>query len=309
MYLNLLTLSNSSIINFSIDFLYRHCVENDSPCAVALSCLFYFRCLPTVLRRSGSPFLSSLYDTRSSVNIGQGVLHPGVIHVHILSIARGYAILILLYLTFANSVTLAEDTAVGTILSTVIATTDADNGLDGSVSYSIVSGGGILFDIVTDKGNVTLVSSLDRETAQTHVVIIRAADAGTNPAAKSATATLTVSVTDVNDVTPTCAPSVVAVSLAESMAAGSAVVALSCSDADLDPNNANNVVGYAFSTGNAAAQFVVNPTSGQLSLSGSAALDYESTKSYSLTVNITDNGTPTLSNEVSVTVSVTGTFL
>ena len=218
-------------------------------------------------------------------------------------------IFIMRNLHIVDSVTLAEDTAVGTILSTVIATTDADNGPDGSVSYAIVSGGGILFDIVTDKGNVTLVSSLDRETAQTHVIIIRASDAGTNPAAKTATATLTVSVTDINDVTPICAPSVVAVSLPESLAASSAVVALSCTDGDLDPSNVNNVVGYAISAGNAAAQFVVNPTSGQLSLSGAAALDYESTKSYSLTVNVTDNGTPSLSTEVSVTVSVTGTFL
>lgn len=201
--------------------------------------------------------------------------------------------------------TVAEDTAAGTALSTVIATSDADNGPDGSVSYEIVSGGGSLFDIAGDTGVVTLVSALDRETALTHVVVIRAVDAGTNPAANSATATLSVSVSDVNDVTPTCAPSIIAVSLAESLPAGHAVVALACTDGDLDPSNVNNVVGYVISAGNTAGHFAVAAASGQLSLF--AALDYETTKTYSLMVTVTDTGTPALSTDVSVTISVTGT--
>ena len=205
-----------------------------------------------------------------------------------------------------DSVTVAEDLAVGTALSTVIATTDADNGPDGSVRYEIVSGAGPYFDLAYDTGIVTLVTALDRETALTHVVIIRAVDAGTTPNAKSATATLSVSVTDVNDVTPTCAPSIIVLSLAEGMAAGSSLVTLSCSDADLDPNNINNKIGYGISAGNAAGYFAVDALSGELSLSGSAALDYETTKSYTLTVTATDAGTPPLSTEVDVTVSITG---
>ena len=84
-----------------------------------------------------------------------------------------------------DNVTVAEDLAVGTVLSTVIATTDADNGLDGSVRYEIVSGAGPHFDLAYDTGIVTVVTSLDRETALTHVVIIRAVDAGTTPNAKA----------------------------------------------------------------------------------------------------------------------------
>ena len=108
---------------------------------------------------------------------------------------------------------------------------------------------------------------------------------------ESVTATLSVSVTDVNDVTPTCAPSIIVQSLAEGMAAGSSLVTLSYSDADLDPNNINNKIGYAISAGNAAGYFAVDALSGELSLSGSAVLNYETTKSYTLTVTATDAGT------------------
>ena len=75
------------------------------------------------------------------------------------------------------------------------------------------------------------------------------------------------------------------------MAAGSSLVTLPYSDADLDPNNINNKIGYAISAGNAAGYFAVDALSGELSLSGSAVLNYETTKSYTLTVTATDAGT------------------
>ncbi|XP_050686791.1 putative neural-cadherin 2 isoform X2 [Eriocheir sinensis] len=105
--------------------------------------------------------------------------------------------------TFANShahLTLPEDTPGGTLLASFIAQ-DVDGGGEGQISYTIdtASDPGGLFS-VDEAGQVRLVGELDREAAAMHTVLVLATDDGKPP--RTATATLTVNVTDVNDNPP-----------------------------------------------------------------------------------------------------------
>ncbi|XP_068212164.1 putative neural-cadherin 2 isoform X4 [Palaemon carinicauda] len=96
--------------------------------------------------------------------------------------------------------TLAEDTAPGTLLATFTAH-DIDGAGKSRVSYSIApaSDPGGVFG-VDRAGTVRLLSSLDRETADAHNVLVLATDDGIPP--RTTTATLLVNVTDVNDNPP-----------------------------------------------------------------------------------------------------------
>ncbi|XP_071516704.1 putative neural-cadherin 2 [Panulirus ornatus] len=101
--------------------------------------------------------------------------------------------------------TLPEDTPLGTHLTTFTAC-DLDGGGEGSVRYSIAGAGDPegrrrqQFEVEGGSGAVRLVGGLDREAAAAHTVLVWAVDDGLPP--RTATATLTVNVTDVNDNPP-----------------------------------------------------------------------------------------------------------
>ncbi|KAK3879098.1 hypothetical protein Pcinc_016307 [Petrolisthes cinctipes] len=105
--------------------------------------------------------------------------------------------------TFTRShahLTLPEDTPAPAHLATFTAY-DLDGGGLSTITYTIdpASDTASVFS-VDEKGTVTLVRGLDRETAPSHTVLVLAVDDGDPP--KTATATLSVTVTDVNDNPP-----------------------------------------------------------------------------------------------------------
>uniref|UniRef100_A0A1I8IK41 Cadherin domain-containing protein n=1 Tax=Macrostomum lignano TaxID=282301 RepID=A0A1I8IK41_9PLAT len=100
------------------------------------------------------------------------------------------------------SISIAENTAVGTRLLTVNAT-DLDSGSGGLVTFSLVSGNtDSAFSIGPTDGIVTIANVLDCDFGpRKYLLGVEARDSGTP--VKSATWTLTVSVLDVNDNSPT----------------------------------------------------------------------------------------------------------
>lgn len=97
-------------------------------------------------------------------------------------------------------VSIYEDTKVGTVLEQFRAT-DADQGGHSRVVYKIVRATNRRRQFaISDKGAVSIQRPLDRETADRHHIQILAVDDGTP--ARTATATLTVIVKDVNDNAP-----------------------------------------------------------------------------------------------------------
>ena len=125
--------------------------------------------------------------------------------------------------------------------------TDLDIGsVYGLVTYAITSGNSHeMFTIRPTDGMVFVKRLLDRETADSHSLVIEASDQ--DPVSPlSSTATLVVTVTDINDNAPSCNPSVYGASVNESVAIGTMIVQLSCSDADLSPNIISS---YVITTG------------------------------------------------------------
>ncbi|KAK3891723.1 hypothetical protein Pcinc_004396, partial [Petrolisthes cinctipes] len=95
---------------------------------------------------------------------------------------------------------LPEDTPRGALLATFTAL-DPDGGGESSVRYSIAEESDPRRQFGVDEGGaVRLMGGLDRETAAAHTVLVLAVDQGTPP--RTATATLTMNVTDVNDNPP-----------------------------------------------------------------------------------------------------------
>jgi hypothetical protein len=62
---------------------------------------------------------------------------------------------------------------------------------------------------------------------------------------------------------------------------------------------------YAITAGNTGGAFAINASSGQITVANSAALDFETTPSFSLTVQVTDDGSPALSTSAPVTILLT----
>ncbi|XP_066984935.1 putative neural-cadherin 2 [Macrobrachium rosenbergii] len=100
-------------------------------------------------------------------------------------------------------VTISEDAPPGTLLTTVSAH-DPDDGGAGQVDYSVVGGWNSLQ--VDKNGGVTLYRPLDREADEGALGIARILGTDRGEPPLTATATLTVTVTDVNDCAPRLLP-------------------------------------------------------------------------------------------------------
>jgi hypothetical protein len=61
---------------------------------------------------------------------------------------------------------------------------------------------------------------------------------------------------------------------------------------------------FAITAGNTNNAFAINASSGQITVQTSSALNYEAIQSFSLTVTVTDNGTPTLSDTTTVIINL-----
>ena len=184
----------------------------------------------------------------------------------------------------------AENSANGTNVGAVVAATDPDMGQ--SLTYNLTAGNTAgKFAINSSTGQLTVAGALDFEGTASYVLTVQVADNGVAP--RSSTATVTVSVTNVNEA-PVLADATR--SVAENSAIGTTVgVALAGTDPD-----AGTTLSYSITGGNAAGKFAINSSTGQLTVAG--ALNFETTPSYALTVRASDGS---LSDDATVTVSVT----
>ena len=111
----------------------------------------------------------------------------------------------------------------------------------------------------------------------------------------SGTATITVNLTDTGE-----PPAVDAATftVAENAAAATAVGTVTFTDPDVGQAHT-----FAITAGNTGGAFAIDPATGAITVA--LPLDFETTPSYSLTVEVTDDGTPALSGTATITVNVT----
>ncbi|MDB5387490.1 MAG: hypothetical protein JWM11_3136 [Planctomycetaceae bacterium] len=190
--------------------------------------------------------------------------------------------------------TLAENLAVNTFVGNVTAT-DPDSGQ--ASAFSIVSGNvGNAFAINPTTGALTVANSsvLNFEANPSFQLSVKVTDNGT-PALAGST-TITVNLTDVNEA-PVVAPATF--SLGENSAVNTIVGNVTATDPDPDQTLTFSIAG-----GNVGNAFVINPTTGALTVSNAAALKFATNPSFQISVRATDNGTPALSASATITINL-----
>ncbi|XP_019623295.1 PREDICTED: protocadherin Fat 4-like [Branchiostoma belcheri] len=198
------------------------------------------------------------------------------------------------------NVSVAENATLGYTLLQETAT-DTDDGADGAISYSIASGNDAgKFAVDGTTGTLRTVGDLDREDTPEYVLVLLAADEGQNPGPLTGSTTVYVTVTDVNDNNPVCSPALLALSVSEWAAVGSAVGSVNCTDQD---EGVNAALSHTIVSGNTNNSFAVNSTTGGITVA--LALDLEATPTYVLELIVTDGGDPMLTGSVTVHVKLT----
>uniref|UniRef100_A0A8B9RS20 Cadherin-23 n=1 Tax=Accipiter nisus TaxID=211598 RepID=A0A8B9RS20_9AVES len=159
--------------------------------------------------------------------------------------------------------------------------TDADIGLNAELSYFITGGNQDgKFSVGFRDGVVRTVVSLDRETVASYTLILEAIDNGPTGNRRTGTATVYVTVLDVNDNRPIFLQSSYEVSVPEDIPAASSIVQVKATDAD---EGVNGRVWYRIVKGNEHNNFRINPSTG-LVMRGVRHLDREQNSSHVLEV-------------------------
>ncbi|NXL49369.1 CDHR3 protein, partial [Podilymbus podiceps] len=161
------------------------------------------------------------------------------------------------------------------------------------ITYSIVAGGGTrdytnIFWISPTKGDVKILARLDYETTQKHILIVQASDQE-----KTATASVTVNVLEVNDEEPVCSPNFYSFQIPVGLAVGTNIngFRIVCQDRDSDPRSFR----YFINEGNVNNHFTFSPSAGSNTsrLILASRFDYESGLDtnwiYRLRVYVTDD--------------------
>ncbi|PIK51960.1 putative protocadherin Fat 4 [Apostichopus japonicus] len=175
-----------------------------------------------------------------------------------------------------------QDTRVLTVSATDADSTSAD------ITYSIISGGDNRFVIGPTDGRITVAGALDRETKAGYTVTVRASDGSL-----SSTATVAISVLDVNDNSPIFTEVVYSFTLPEDTIAPSVVDRVLATDLD---EGSNGEVRYQIVEEGAPGEaiFDLNPLTGELMLV--QAVDFEVKQLYYLKIRSTDQGQPPLTS-------------
>ncbi|XP_032583512.1 putative neural-cadherin 2 isoform X2 [Drosophila sechellia] len=206
-------------------------------------------------------------------------------------------------------VSIYEDTKVGTILEQFKAT-DADQGGHSKVAYKIVRSTNRKRQFaISDRGAVSIQRPLDRETQDRHHIQILAIDDGSP--ARTATATLTVIVKDVNDNAPTFAQAYKP-TLPENVS-GKKILEVAAKDPDdrlrgnggpftfrLDPLASDEIrAGFKVEYDRRG-----DNGNGVAIISSLRPFDREVQKSYAIPIEIKDNGAPAMTGTSTLTVTI-----
>ena len=169
---------------------------------------------------------------------------------------------------------------------TQISATDRDLGDNALITYKIVSDDDH-FSINPISGIVTVNKPLDRERHPFYTVLIRAADKGAGPVSLSSTATLEVTLTDVNDVVPKFTPDIYSVKIREDLPVGAVITVVTAADTD---EGKNGEVTYELVYGEDF--FEIDSETGVMRVIQS--LDYEVQQVHNISVRAQDGGMPPL---------------
>ena len=239
------------------------------------------------------------YDLTITATDGTNTSPPTAITITVTDVAPEFGLNVVMWAAGFRDGVVAEDTYIRTPVT--LGTIAADpQGNTNPLTYTIIGGNVDDTFSLTPAGALSLVKPLDAETIGKYFLTIQVSDGTTTPD----TTIIAVTVGDVGDVddvnrheptapTITWAADFTGGNVAESTAIGTLLASASSTDGDGD-----ETVTYSIS-GTGSNLFAIDPKTGAITLAG--ALDYETTRSYSLTVTASD-GTKTATTDISITV-------
>lgn len=146
-------------------------------------------------------------------------------------------------------------------------------------------------------GVVTVSKGVDRERRDSYTLTITARDLGSPP--QSTSVQMQITVIDVNDNRPLFNMSSLQGAILENSPAGSSVMRIIATDADIGMNAA---LVFNFTTMAYSDVFALNSTTGEITAKKS--LDREKQDHYTLKISVSDQGDPRLSSSADVTITV-----
>lgn len=194
-------------------------------------------------------------------------------------------------ITSASAATVPENLSVSTAVLDVNVNTTLIQGP--AITYSLSGPDAAAFTINSSTGKIYFASSpnfeapVDQNGDNVYLVTVTAST--TTVPVRSTTQDVTITVTPVNDHAPVFNSSSVTVTLPENSPSGTVVTSVTATDAD----QPSQPLVYSITNGNSAGGFVINSTTGEISVANSSVLNYEITTRFTLTVRVTDNGNPT----------------
>ncbi len=204
----------------------------------------------------------------------------------------------------------AENSAAGTNVGTAVTATDPYPTTD-TLYYTLTGTDASKFAVGSNTGQITVTSgtSLDYETKTSYSVTLNVSDKkasdGTADTVIDDTIAVTINVTNVNE-GPEFSAATATRGIAENSAANATVGAVVTAGADPEGDTV-----YYTLTGTDASKFGIGSSTGQITVASGTSLDYETTTSYSVTVNVTDkkaaDGTANtaIDDTIAVTINVT----
>ncbi|GFQ74088.1 fat-like cadherin-related tumor suppressor homolog [Trichonephila clavata] len=195
------------------------------------------------------------------------------------------------------SVNIPEDSEVGTLITKVHAT-DKDIGNNRMVSYYLEDSAQSHFRMDETTGIVSLNKPVDREEVPMYNLTVKASDHGSPRL--STLCTLLVLLQDVNDNPPEFTSKYYHASVSETAAVGTEILKLTATSRD---SGVNAEIAYSIMQSPKSEVFSIHPKFGVLTIS--SPLDYETAHGYYILVKAVDGGTPPLSTEVGVNITIT----
>ena len=193
----------------------------------------------------------------------------------------------------------SENLDIGSEVLSVFAA-DPDLNDNGKVKYAIEKGDrNNNFNIDSTSGVITLAKPLDRETEDTYSLLISAEDHG-QPESRSSSVSVHIIIMDENDNRPKILNEDLVLTLAEDIHVGQEVYTLYAEDKDIGENAD---VRFSLGDGSYNRFFRLDSLSGSLYLQ--QPLDYEKDALFTLKIAATDQGTPSLSDNVELKIRVT----
>ena len=202
-----------------------------------------------------------------------------------------------------NTPTLSETFPPGQTLVTITAL-DEDEGSNGELDFSIVSGDDRGDFSITSAGNIGRVTHtrlLDYETTNRYSLVVSVSDRGNPPL--STEVILELRVQDINDNPPSFDQPTYRVSIRENDPPMGSVLRVLATDPDTDIGGLIAVGSYRIVSGNVEDRFTMNGTMGVLSTN--VPFDREEIETYSLTITASDQGAESLTGTGTIEITIT----